>query len=201
MRRCRHSYVGAIALAGALMTLTPTAAAAQGLFTDVSAVESFDPYNIMERGAVGAFVDPGTVTCPDAEPTGNPMQPCPAGAPIRLRGVKGDSRLASDSPLIRGWLHWELNANFDATGAGPAWGRFRIELDYGGVWEGRWASRREFVENAGLWMGHARWAARGHGGPLTGMHLSFTEVALTQTLLPLAWVAPVEATIVAPPRR
>ena len=94
-----------------------------------------------------------------------------------------------------------MNANFDAAGAGPAVGTFRIELDAGGIWEGNWTNDRTKVEDVNVWVGGARFAGRGTSGSVAGMQLRFTEVGTTYTLLPVFWVAPIDAEILAPPSR
>jgi len=201
MRYRRLLWTKPVFLAAALIWLLPVFAAAQAVTTRMTASEVFDPMNYFGFGPVGAFTSPGTLTCPGAEPTGNPMQPCPPDRPIHLRGVTGYSRMTSQSPLLSGWFYWEMNANFDSTAAGRVWGTFRIELDAGGVWEGSWTNARGKVEDEQAWVGRARFVGRGTSGSVEGMQLRFTEVGATWTPLPFFWVVPVEAEILAPPSR
>jgi hypothetical protein len=99
----------------------------------LTATEVFDPLNLFGNGAMGAVLDPGSVTCPGTRPTGNPMQPCPVGSRINLRGLSTKSRVVSEGPLLTGWLYSEGNGNFDANATGHVWGTFRLELDSGGT--------------------------------------------------------------------
>ena len=195
----RFVVVTSIFFAAALALLLPVLAAAQAVSTQATATEVFDPLALLGGGPVGAITDPGTLTCPGAEPTGNPMQPCPPGSRVTLRGFAGKSRMISESPLLGGWFSFEINANFDATLSGRAWGTFRLELDAGGVWEGSWTDERIKMEN--VWVGRGRFVGHGTSGSVSGMQLRFTEDAVTFTPLPVAWAGPVTADIMAPPSR
>ena len=149
----RFFRVKSIFLAAAPMILLPMLAAAQAVTTQVTATEVFDPFNVFGNGAIGAFLDPGSVNCPGTQPTGNPAQPCPAGSRINLRGLSVTSRFVSQSPLLTGWFYSEGNANFDANASGHVWGTFRLELDSGGVWIGSWIVDRSKVDNENVWVG------------------------------------------------
>ncbi len=195
----RFVRVNSIFLTAALVLLLPAFAAAQAITTQLTATEVFDPMNIFGSGSVGAYTNPGTVTCPGAELTGNPMQPCPPGSRIHLRGISGKSRTISQSPMFCGWMYFEMNVNFDAAGAGRAWGTFRLELDAGGVWEGNWTEDRNRVGNLNVWAGRGRFIGHGTSGSVEGMQLRFTETASTFMLLPLAWAGSVDAEVLAPP--
>lgn len=194
MRHCTHVRAAAIVLAAAVIWVIPVVASAQA-FKTATATEVFDPMNIFGNGPVGEIVAPGTVTCPGAQPTGNPMQPCPPGSRIKLRGFTSRARFVSDSPLLAGWLQAEVNANFDDAGAGRAWGTFRLELDAGGVCEGSYTNDRIKVEGLNVWIGRALWVGRGTSGTVDGLHLRFTEVASTFMLMPVAWVAAADAVV------
>lgn len=202
MRNYKFAGLKSIILTAALMCLLPIFAAAQAPTFQLSSTEVFDPYDLFGYGSLGRTINPGTLTCPGAQPTGNPMQPCPPGSRIHLRGVSGVSMMSGEDPLLEGSFHWEMNANFDATGAGHAWGRFRLELENDdGVWEGSWTSKRSKVENMNVWSGCGRFVGRGTSGIVDGMQLRLTETASTYMLLPLAWVGIVDATILVPPSR
>ncbi len=189
-------------MAAVLMGMLPVAAAAQAVTIRLSAIEIFDPQDMLGGGPVGRFRDTGTLSCPGGQPTGNPLQPCSPDSLIHLREVTGTARFVSESPLLCGWFSWEMNANFDATGAGRAWGKFRIDLDAGGTWEGSWTNdRSRIVDGRQWWVGRAVFVGRGTGGGVEGMHLRFTEAATTYTLLPFFWIAPVDAEVLAPPSR
>ena len=201
MRDSRLSRLTPVFLTAALLGLLPALVAAQAATTLATATEVFDPFGLLGPTPVGAFTNPGVVTCPGAEPTGNPMQPCPPDSRIAVRSVAGVSRMASTSPRLAGSFSWEMNANWDADGTGPAWGTFRLELDEGGVWEGSWTNRRSKLDGMAVWVGHARFVARGTSGSVEGMQLQLTIVGTTHTLMPVFWVEPIEAEILAPASR
>lgn len=191
-----------IVLAAVLVGMFPVSAAAQAITTRITAIEIFDPQNMLGGGPVGRFTDAGTLSCPGGQPTGNPMQPCSPGSLIHLRGVTGTGKFVSESPWLRGWFSWEMHANFDAFGTGRAWGTFRIDLDAGGTWEGSWTNERSRVEDVrAWWVGRALFVGRGTGGGVEGMHLRFTETATTYTLLPFFWIVPIDAEVLATPSR
>ena len=78
-------------------------------------------------------------------------------------------------------------------------GKYRIELDTGGTWEGTWVVDRERVANLNLWIGHLRAVGRGTSGNITGMQLRFKEVLTSFTLIPVAYIGSIEAQILEPP--
>jgi hypothetical protein len=196
MRDRRFVSARLLVTTAALMWLVPAFAVAQAGATRVTATEVFDPLNVLGNGAVGAITAPGTVTCPGEQPTGDPAQPCPPGSRVRLRGFSGKSRIVSQSPLLSGWMSWEVNANFDGSAAGPAWGTWRLELDAGGVWEGSYSDARSKVEDMNVWVGRARFVGRGTSGSVNGMHLRFSEVALSYMPMPVSWVGPLDGEVV-----
>jgi len=202
MRQRSFGRMTPIILAAALVWLLPTFAAAQAVTTQATAMELFNPWGVPGPiPQVGLFTSPGTVACPGAQPTGDPAQPCPPGSRIHVRGVSGMSRMASGSPLLAGSFYWEMNANWDAAGTGPAWGSFRLELDAGGVWEGSWTNKRSKVEDGevDVWVGHASFIGRGTTGGVEGMQLRLTVVGTTYTLMPFFWAEPFDAEILVPP--
>ena len=199
MSHYKFVRVNSIFLTAALVLLLPVLAAAQAVTTQLTATEVFDPMNLFGSGSVGAYTNPGMLTCPGAEPTGNPVQPCPPGSRIHLRGVSGKSKMISQSAMFGGWMYFEMNVNLDAAGAGRAWGEFRLELDAGGVWEGSWTDDRNRVDDLNVWAGRGLFIGHGTSGSVEGMQLRFTETASTFTLLPLAWAGSVDAEILAPP--
>jgi hypothetical protein len=199
MRKGRLAGVAGIVAAAVVLLMLPAFAAAQAVTTQLTATEVFDPFNVFGNGAVGQFLSAGTVDCPGAQPTGNPMQPCPPGSRMRFRNVVWQSRLDSTSPLLAGHFVNEGNNNFDADATGQVWGTFRINLDAGGAWEGTCTATRSKVGS--VWVIHVRGVGRGTGGAVDGMHLSFTEVAPMATFMPLFWLGSVEAEVLAPPVR
>jgi hypothetical protein len=55
------------------------------------------------------------------------------------------------------------------------------------------------VAGLNLWVGHLRAVGRGTSGNITGMHLRFTEVLTSFTLIPFAYIGSIEAQILEPP--
>ncbi len=188
-------------LAPAVVILLSPFAAAQALTTQVTATEFFDPLNLFGSGSIGAFINTGTLTCPGTQPTGDPMQPCPPGSRINLRGTASMTRVTAQfpaqSPLLTGWVYLEGNGDLDTNGAGHVSGKFLVELDAGGTWEGTWVVDREKVAN--MWVGHLKAVGRGTSGNVTGMQLRFTEVLTSFTLIPVAYIGSIDAQIVEPP--
>ncbi len=201
MRNGKFMRIKALFLAAALSLLFPIFATAQAVTIQSTATEVFNPLGLPGIEQVGTIINPGTLICPGSQPTGDPLQPCPPGRPIHLRGVSGFSRVTSGSPLLAGWIYWEINANWNADAAGPVWGSFRLDLDAGGVWEGSYTNDRSKVQNVNMWIGRARFVGRGTSGPVEGMQLRFTEIAATFSPLPVAWAAPIDAEVLAPPSR
>jgi hypothetical protein len=183
----------------ALTLLLPALAAAQAQTIQVTATDVFNPMGLVTGIPVGTFTSPGIVTCPGTQPTGNPMQPCPAGSRMSFRDVGWESRLLSSSALLAGTFRNVGNNAFDANATGHVWGTFRIELDAGGVWEGSWTANRSQVGD--VWVIRVRGVGRGLGGEIDGMHLRFTEVAPMPTFIPIVWFGTVDAAILAPPSR
>ena len=199
MYHCKFVRIKSIFLAAMLVWLLPTLAPAQAVTIQLTATDAFDPFNLFDNGSVGAFTNPGTVTCPGDQPTGNPMQPCPPGSRMNIRGASWMSRVASSSALLTGWFYNDGNGNYDANATGLLWGTFRIELDAGGVWEGSWTADRSKVGD--VWMMHVRGVGRGSGGSVDGMHLRFAETAPMPNFLAIVWLGSIDAEILAPPSR
>lgn len=201
MRNFKFVSVSSIFITAAFVLLLPIFATAQAVTIQLTATEVFDPMNLFGSGSVGASTNPGTLTCPGTQPTGNPMQPCPPDSLIHLRGVSGKSRMISQNPMLNGWFYSALNANFDADGTGRAWGTFWIELDTGGVWEGSWTSDRNKLEDLDVWAGRGLFVGHGTSGSVEGMKLKFVETCTTFTLLPFAWTGSIDAEVLKPSSR
>lgn len=197
----RFFRVKAIFLAAALVILLPMLAAAQAVTTQLTATELFDPLNLLGNGNIGAFLDPGSVNCPGTQPTGNPIQPCPAGSRINMRGTSVTSRFVSQSPLLTGWFYSEGSANFDANASGHVWGTFRLELDSGGVWIGSWIVDRTKVDGVNVWVGRGTFVGRGTGGNIDGMQLRFSEVLPGVMPFAFAYMGSIDAQILVPAPR
>lgn len=75
-------FLFALFLVGGLAPVGQTNAADK---TEFTGTETFDPYNVLGNGSVGTILDPGTVTCPGHDPTGDPAQPCPPGSRRNIR--------------------------------------------------------------------------------------------------------------------
>ncbi len=199
MRHCRLARGKSIFFAVAMCLLLPILATAQAATSQLTATEIFDPMNLLGNGPVGAPLSPGTVTCPGTQPTGNPMQPCPPGSRINMRGTQVKTRYVSQSPLLTGWVYLEGNSDFDANATGHVWGTFRIELDAGGVWIGTWNIQRSKAENLNVWVGRGSFVGRGTGGNVDGMQLRFDEVLTGFMPIPIAYVGSIDGQILAPP--
>jgi hypothetical protein len=179
-------------LVASLAVLAPAQAGVKAGFT---AIERFDPFGLI-GAPVGALLAPPTVACPGFEPTGDPVQPCPPGSRVHLRGFRALSRFDSAEPLVAGWLTVEADANFTAQATGPQWGTWSLVLDAGGVWEGTFNGIRSFVGD--------RWESRihivGHGtaGAVEGMQFKAVDVLVTSTPSPLAYIGTVSGRLLDP---
>ncbi len=182
----------------ALLLLAPVLVAAQSVTTKAAATEVFDPLNVFGNGAVGTFLNFGEVTCPGTQPTGNPMQPCPPGSRIEIRGTALKSRLVSDDANLTGWLMLQGSANMTPDGTGQFWGKFRLELDAGGTWEGSWTSKRTQVESY-AWVGRIQGVGQGTAGCVEGMQLRFKEAIYSFSPLMAAYFGSMDAQMLAPP--
>ncbi len=111
--------------------------------TEVKFTELFDPANVLGQGFAGEAIDPGEVTCPGHTPTGAqpPLSPCPEGSRISIRHARivVAVDVPGDGGTTRGSLTFDINANWDANGAGPLWGTWSSNVPSGtleGVMEG-----------------------------------------------------------------
>ena len=126
--------------------------------TSITSVDEFDPFGLLlGQGPIGAFVNLGTFECP-----GNPGPPCPAGSRVRIRDMVFYSRHSSPDPRLNGWSTFEFNANWDANGEGTTWGKWKIEVAEGGVWEGVYNGGKPFGERVEF---------HGTGGAIDGLLL------------------------------
>jgi hypothetical protein len=184
--------------AGAL--IAPTGFAADKF--DVTASEVFDPFNLFLNGAVGEFLSPPVVKCPGYEPTGDPAQPCPEGSRQHSRDGVWVSRVESTDARMTGDMTVVLNANLDASGAGPVWGTFSIALDDGGTWEGTYQGLRiteidEITEDP-YWTATLHVVGKGYGGLVDGMQLMGEDEIWTPLTPPIAYVGTIEGRILDP---
>jgi hypothetical protein len=139
--------------------------------TQVTSVDRFDPYGLfLGLGQIGTFYNYGTVACPGNEPTGNPYQPCPVGSRSRIRGIVFHSRHSSSDPRLNGWSTFEYNANLDPDGKGSTWGKWQMQLEDGGVWEGVYNGGKPFGERVEF---------HGTGGSVDGLLLKLESTSAT----------------------
>jgi hypothetical protein len=158
--------------------------------TLVIGTEIFDPYNVLNTGGIGQFISPpASLNCPGHEPTGNPMQPCPAGSRIQIRGLVFRDRVMTNNSLVTGNNTLEFNAAFDSDGTGQAWGTFSLAVDSGGLWEGTFRATRSFVEdeNGVHWVSAVQFVGQGHGESLEGLVYKGELVHTSYTLMPFAY--------------
>ncbi len=166
--------------------------------TIVTASEVFNPSGEVPGIPMsGEFVYPGTVKCPGDEPTGNPLQPCPAGSRTHLRNGELISRVISLDARATGMMTVILNANWNADFEGPVWGTFSFALDSGGTWIGTWQGLRKRVgENE--WTGTLHVIGKGYGGIVDGMKMIAEDRITSFTLAPIAYIGEIEGRIVDP---
>ncbi len=160
--------------------------------------EIFDPYNIFGLGPIGQFLPGGEISCPGNLPTGDPLQPCPDGSRIKVRGVSYLMRMISTDPRFTGWVTVVANANVNTDGTGPEWGTASKVLDNGlGTWEGTAEGFRSLVpEGSALpagclgrrpcWVEHLKSVLHGIEGSVEGLQAMGTTEYFTFTLFPFA---------------
>jgi hypothetical protein len=183
--------------------LVPVSLAAQATTTPLTGTEVFDPLNLLQNpnGGVGAILNPGELTCPGALPTGNPMQPCPAGSRIKVRGTTLTSRLASQDALLAGWFTIIGNADLDSNAAGVAWGKFRLELDAcGGVFKGSWTGERSQMEGVG-WVSRISGVGLGTADCVEGQQLKFSETIVSFAPVSVMYLGQIDAEVLTPASR
>ena len=155
----------------AAVTLLAVLPGYAGEKTAVTSVDRFDPLGLfLGLGPIGTWYDLGTFTCPGNQPTGNPAQPCPVGSRVRIRGIVYHSQHSSSDPRLNGWSTFDFNANWDADGNGPTWGKWKIDVDAGGVWEGVYNGGKPFGERVEF---------HGTGGLVDGLLLKMETTAGT----------------------
>jgi hypothetical protein len=182
----------------ALILLGSVAVASHSRAGDKSVVtgtEVFDPLGLFGP-PVGQILSPGSVECPGNEPTGNPLQPCPAGSRIHIRDFTYISRVNASDPTLSGWMTVVSNANWDANATGPNWGTASLALDAGGTWDGTWQGVR--VQDGSTWVIPIHFSGQGTGGAVDGMHLLVVDRAVGFTAMPIAYVGTIESRIVDP---
>jgi hypothetical protein len=185
-----------------LALVVPVSVAAQAVTTTAAGTEVFDPLNLLQNpnGGVGAILNMGELTCPATLPTGNPLQPCPAGSRINMRGSTLRSRVASEDPLLAGWFTVTGNADLDTNATGVAWGKFRLELDAGGVFEGSWTGKRSQMEGVG-WVSRISGVGIGTAGCVEGRHLQFTETIVSFAPVSVMYIGEISAEVLSPPAK
>jgi hypothetical protein len=160
-----------------------------------SGTERFDPFGILGAPIGMLDISAQTVECPGNEPTGNPVQPCPAGGRTHIRNTIIMSRFVSSTPpLSDGWFRIAANANFDADFTGPQWGTYILTLDEGGTIAGVFQGVR--VKNGDNWYTLLRGNGLVTGGALDGARIVITDEINGFTSLPIAYIGEVEGKIV-----
>lgn len=162
---------------------------------EVTGTESFDPFGFFGP-PVGQILSPGSVKCPGHQPTGNPLEPCPAGSRIQIRDFTYVSRVNASDPALSGWMTVVSNANWDANATGPMWGTASLAVDAGGTWDGTWQGVR--IQEASTWVIPIHYSAQGTGGAVDGMHSLVVDRAVAFAAMPVAYVGTVEGRIVDP---
>lgn len=154
MKRQKWSVWVLLTLVGVLL-LAPGSVAARAIRIDCTGTES--PPTLLDQGA---WTFPG----------GN----------IHVRGMVQRYEEASSCPQLAGFNTVTMNANWDASYAGPIWGTSVNLTTDGGVWETTWQGKT-FAD------GSFAYQAVGHGvaGPVEGLHmkLSATNLGWTATIL------------------
>lgn len=167
----------------ATLSLVPGQAAEK---TMVTGTDMFDPFGLFGHGAIGQILSPGTISCPGHVPTGDPMQPCPAGSRIQARGISFLERFEASDPRGTGNATLEINSAWDPDYTGQVWGKFSLAVDTGGVWEGTWNGTRSFVEDH--WVATLKGVGHGNGGSIEGLVLKFDFQIVSYTPLPIAYI-------------
>jgi hypothetical protein len=156
----------------ALFWVLPTQAANK---SEIIAVTMFDPLGgFLGLGSIGSWPDFGTTTCPGHQPLPPPAFPiCPAGSRSTQRGIVLEGPISSSDPRLDGTEIFDLNSNFDANAEGPYWGKWRIELKDGGVWEGNYNGKLTYSGGI-IWIGLEEGVLHGSGGSIDGMLLKIS---------------------------
>jgi hypothetical protein len=128
----------------------------------------FDPLGwFLGMGSIGKWLEPGIIICPGNQPT-NFFPGCPAGSRTILRGIVVEAPFDSSDPRLVGKEIFDINANLNAKGEGSYWGKWRIELEDGGVWKGSYTGK--FTYNGDFtWTGIEQGELHGTGGSIDGM--------------------------------
>ncbi len=155
--------------------------------TEATYTDLFNPLGIpnpLEVPLIGQILDPGTLVCVAHTPTGDPMQPCPPGSRILMRGFRMQTRVDSESPSLAGWMTVSVGANLAPDYTGPAWGTFSIQLDAGGAMEGAWTGMRRKAGES-VWIAELHVIGHGAGGQVEGMQAKCVEVITELTPMPI----------------
>jgi hypothetical protein len=180
-----------------VLLATTSAFAQKGRGTPFSGTEYFDPFGLLGGGQIGTILpSDSTIACPGHEPTGNPVQPCPAGSRTHMRNFRIMSRYVSSTPaLSSGWMTIVMNANLDAEFTGPQWGTFSLALDTGGTLDGTWEGLR--VMEGDHWITPLH--ANGFGnGSMAGAHVLISDRIVGYTPIPIAYIGTVEGRLLLP---
>lgn len=163
--------------------------------TQITATETLDPFGLFGP-PVGVLLLPGNVACPGSTPTGDPLQPCPPGSRLRVRGSEWVSRVESSDPGGSGFMTVSSSANWDTDYTGPGGGTFSLALDVGGTWNGTWEGIR--FREGDHWVLSLHAVGHGTGGDIDGAKMLVVEQIIGFTPLPIAYVGSIEARILYP---
>lgn len=191
-----------ISLFGIVLLLAGISSA-QAKKIELTAWQTWDPFNLLGQGAVGFILPGGEISCPGNVPTGLPLQPCPEGSRIQARGLKSVMMDTATDPRSVGEETVTVNLNYAADGTGPEWGTFSKKLDEGGVWEGTWEGYRSLAPAgcSGInpcWVEHTTFVGHGTGGRIEGMTLRGTSDAFSFPLWMLVRIGVAQAVILPP---
>lgn len=164
--------------------------------TEFVATDFFNPFGMFSQPVSGSFIERAVISCPGHEPTGNPLQPCPPGSNVHLRGSKYTVHAESTDIRVRGWYTVIANTNWDADETGPFWGTISIAVDGGGMWEGTLEGQRSLEGNRWVAVGHV--VAHGTQGPVEGLVMRGTETQISPLPMPMFYTGTLTGVILEP---
>jgi hypothetical protein len=120
------------------------------------------------------------------------------GPYLVVRGVVATSRITASDPRATGNAVITINEQLLlADGSGPAWGKFEVEADVGGVWTGSWTGQREPF-GPGVWVATVNLVGRGRGGAIDGLEFKAEELIYTTADLSAGFIGYASGTILQP---
>jgi hypothetical protein len=173
-----------------------TVFAQNGKKMTITGTDYFDPFGILGSTPVGEILSSdATIICPGHVPTGDPLQPCPAGSRTHTRGLKIRTRFISTTEgLSDGWFTITLNSNLDADFTGPSWGTYSLAYDSGGVMEGTWQGKR--YKEGDYWVSPLHVTGHVTGGEFDGANFVGTDRIVSYTPIVIAYIGTVEGRLI-----